>query len=52
MEHEQEQKQEPQKEVCGVEGCQYPKSGMMPYHKASERCQSGKKAHCTCDTCY
>jgi hypothetical protein len=23
-----------------------------PYHDASDRCQSGKHAHCTCDTCF
>lgn len=25
---------------------------MMPYHDASHRCESGKKPHCTCDTCF
>lgn len=25
---------------------------MMPSHTASARCESGKRAHCTCDTCY
>lgn len=23
-----------------------------PSHDASERCQSGKHAHCSCDTCF
>lgn len=23
-----------------------------PKHKASERCESGKRPHCTCDTCF
>lgn len=23
-----------------------------PTHKASSRCQSGKRPHCTCDTCF
>lgn len=23
-----------------------------PPHKASDRCESGKYAHCTCDTCF
>jgi hypothetical protein len=23
-----------------------------PRHKASPRCESGKYAHCTCDTCF
>jgi len=25
---------------------------MMPYHDASDRCESGKHDHCTCDACY
>lgn len=25
---------------------------MMPSHTPSSRCESGKHAHCTCDTCY
>lgn len=25
---------------------------MLPMHTASEACESGKRAHCTCDTCY
>lgn len=24
----------------------------MPSHEASSRCESGKRSHCTCDTCY
>lgn len=24
----------------------------MPSHKASSRCESGKRSHCTCDTCF
>jgi hypothetical protein len=24
----------------------------MPYHEASTRCESGKRPHCTCDTCF
>jgi hypothetical protein len=24
----------------------------FPLHDASERCESGKHAHCTCDTCF
>lgn len=23
-----------------------------PNHKASERCKSGRRPHCTCDTCF
>lgn len=25
---------------------------MFPSHQASERCESGKRPHCTCDTCF
>lgn len=25
---------------------------MMPNHKASDRCESGKRPHCTCDICF
>jgi hypothetical protein len=25
---------------------------MMPPHDASRFCESGRHAHCTCDTCY
>jgi hypothetical protein len=25
---------------------------MMPRHMASSRCESGKRPHCTCDTCF
>lgn len=25
---------------------------MMPCHVASKNCESGKRNHCTCDTCY
>lgn len=24
----------------------------MPPHRASRRCESGKRAHCTCGTCW
>lgn len=27
-------------------------SEMMPHHDASPRCESGKRNHCTCDTCF
>jgi hypothetical protein len=40
-------------------GCRerYESKGMpydvfAPRHKASDRCQSGKRSHCTCDTCF
>jgi len=25
---------------------------MMPSHTASARCESGRRPHCTCDTCF
>ena len=25
---------------------------MMPRHYASQRCESGKRPHCTCDICF
>jgi len=25
---------------------------MMPPHQASDRCESGKHNHCSCDTCF
>lgn len=27
-------------------------NAFSPSHKASERCESGKRPHCTCDTCF
>ena len=27
-------------------------SVFAPRHKASERCESGKRPHCTCDVCF
>lgn len=38
--------------ACGIEGCTYNAYGMSPRHEATDRCKSGKKAHCTCGTCY
>lgn len=38
-----------------AEGCAYCAAhwlGIMPSHTASLRCQSGKRPHCTCDTCF
>jgi len=26
--------------------------GFGPRHEASRRCESGKRPHCTCDTCF
>lgn len=39
------------------EDCNYCKKNaktddMMPWHDANPRCESGKRNHCTCDTCY
>ena len=38
------------------EGCAYCEAhkndSMMPPHKASDYCESGKHPHCTCDICY
>lgn len=31
------------KKICDI---------FAPRHKASDRCQSGKHAHCSCDTCF
>ena len=28
------------------------KDAMMPSHTPSERCESGKHPHCTCDVCF
>jgi hypothetical protein len=28
------------------------RSEPVPYHDASERCESGKREHCSCDTCF
>lgn len=35
-------------QFCDLHGDQ----GMMPSHTASDRCESGKRAHCTCSTCF
>lgn len=36
------------------EDCNYrrPAVGIGPRHKASDFCRSGKRPHCTCDTCF
>ena len=47
---------EPPRRRSRVEDCTYcaaHKPGeMMPPHDASPRCESGKRNHCTCDTCF
>lgn len=41
-----------------VTGCNYCDSEraagetFFPHHYASDRCESGKHSHCTCDTCF
>jgi hypothetical protein len=52
MKTEQEQEQTSNYEPCGVEGCTYNTYGIAPNHNAGERCESGKRPHCTCDTCF
>jgi hypothetical protein len=39
---------------CGEDGCthRYYPEGFQPGHAASTRCMSGRRAHCTCDTCF
>jgi hypothetical protein len=40
--------------LCGEDGCThrfYPE-GFQPGHTASVRCMSGRRPHCTCDTCF
>lgn len=41
--------------VRGCKGCEVlfeNPDTMAPRHKPSERCKSGKRPHCTCDTCF
>jgi hypothetical protein len=39
--------------VAGCPTCDAHKPGeMMPNHEASPYCESGKRAHCTCDVCF
>jgi hypothetical protein len=38
--------------ACDVGGCTYNAYGGAPYHEANPRCESGKRSHCTCDTCF
>lgn len=30
----------------------FPQDVFAPNHTASSRCESGKRSHCTCDTCF
>ena len=34
------------------QSCDRETSDFHPSHDASERCESGKHNHCTCDTCF
>lgn len=36
------------KKMCLI--CAQP--GMKPAHKASDRCESGKRDHCSCEVCW
>lgn len=41
--------------VEGCKGCEIffdNPDAFAPRHKASDRCRSGKRSHCTCDTCF
>ena len=41
--------------VRGCKGCEpmlENPDAMCPSHTASDRCRSGKRPHCTCDTCF
>jgi hypothetical protein len=38
--------------VPGCATCEIHGKGVMPSHDASDRCESGKDAHCTCDLCF
>ena len=38
--------------LCLIDGCQVSMTTATPSHHASSSCQSGKRPHCTCDTCY
>ena len=56
MRWEQEGRLDPQCIFCcrdfyANHGC-LPSEVFAPNHKASEGCESGKRPHCTCDTCF
>jgi len=40
--------------VAGCSTCDRDPEGrqLMPPHTASDRCESGKHDHCSCDTCF
>jgi hypothetical protein len=39
---------------CGIDGCNFltPARGFFPSHEATASCRSGRRPHCTCDTCF
>lgn len=37
---------------AAVEKGKLPADVFAPSHKARPRCESGKRPHCTCDTCF
>lgn len=39
-------------EIENCKYCQNSKGTMHPNHFASSRCESGRRNHCTCDTCF
>lgn len=41
-----------EKEIAECKYCQENRNTMEPSHFASDRCESGKRNHCTCDTCF
>ena len=47
-----EQKPLKRHEVEGCPFCEKFKGQMHPSHDASDRCESGKHDHCTCDVCF
>ncbi len=44
----------PRKYVDGCKFCEEIKAndGFGPYHDAGNGCESGKRDHCTCDSCF
>lgn len=50
---EEELKLQREKEIEECKYCQENKNSyMFPNHFASNRCESGKRNHCTCDVCF
>ena len=55
-EQTEQKKESPKRRLYRVNGCQYcdehKGDTMMPWHDASDHCESGKQPHCSCDSCY